>query len=153
MAYLVLAQTGIDKERRRWCNRQLVRCGTSAWLSPLPVEHPCLVSTPVGNSTLAGLEAAMEEAVSAHFMNAHATIMDGATGPRLQRAAYLFNMIRAVSPNIRVVSEAQTHLAAIGKMTPIEAVKEEKTPRTALGYDTKSAKEFILGLAKKDTMG
>ena len=76
--------------------------------------------------------------------------MGGAKGDTLEKAVKILRHVKAVSLVSSVVLEAQAHLAAIGRMTPIKVAEETKNPRMALGFDTKSAKDFILGLAKKD---
>ena len=150
MAHLVIAQPGLSKETRKWCNRHLIRCGTSTWLSSHPVGCDGTVCVPAGREVLEELSSAIHETVRSRLDEAHGIIMGGAKGDTLEKAVKILRHVKAVSLVSSVVLEAQAHLAAIGRMTPIKVAEETKNPRMALGFDTKSAKDFILGLAKKD---
>ena len=105
---------------------------------------------PAGREVLEELSSAIHETVRSRLDEAHGIIMGGAKGDTLEKAVKILRHVKAVSLVSSVVLEAQAHLAAIGRMTPIKVAEETKNPRMALGFDTKSAKDFILGLAKKD---
>jgi hypothetical protein len=152
MAYLIFRHK-MDQLTVGWMNRNAIRfVDDVCWVFNNTMEHENAIAIPIGDDVIKALQDHIRGSIDEHLNEIEGMIRDRPRGSRVIHIRNRLNLCIEASTNLEQIAYAKDMLSLMGAGDPGEKTTIDVPKYRSLGIDQEATRNYILKLAKKDTI-